>query len=208
MAQESRLKKFEADVSLYRVRLPCLERLCRGSFKDVGCHGWEHIQRVRALSRRIGGEEGAIIEVLDLAALFHDIKREDADHARSSADYAHSLLRSEGFSEEFSAAVSEAIASHSYTCGRAPRSLEARVLSDADRLDAMGAVGIYRTIQYNLEKGYPAERVAAHISEKLLRLEGTMHTNTGKRMAAERKVILEIYLESLLRELRDASIST
>ncbi|MDI9644179.1 MAG: HD domain-containing protein [Candidatus Verstraetearchaeota archaeon] len=166
------------------------------------------MQRVRSLCRVIGNAEGAVPEILDLAALFHDVKREEADHAMSSATHAGRILLSEGFSEEFVSAVKEAIAAHSYTSGRVPNSLEAKVLSDADRLDAMGAIGIYRTVQYNLEKGYPAERVASHISEKLLRLAGTMQTDTGRRMALAREKALRSYLESFLSELRDSSSST
>jgi len=208
VASPSRSGGLELDLSLYKRLAPSLEALCRARFNEIGCHGWEHVQRVRALSRRIGIEEGAALEILDLAALFHDSKRGEDDHARRSAEFAEEVLRSEGFSEGFLKAVGDAIASHSYTCGRTPQSLEAKVLSDADRLDAMGAIGIYRTVQYNLERGYPAARVAAHISEKLLRLSEGMHTATGRRMAKRRETILRLYMESLLCELRDSSSST
>ncbi|MEN3017274.1 MAG: HD domain-containing protein [Candidatus Methanosuratincola petrocarbonis] len=208
VASPSQSGGLERDISLYKMLAPSLEAVCRGHFSEIGCHGWEHVQRVRALSRRIGVEEGAALEILDLAALFHDLKRGEDDHARRSAEFAEQILRSEGFSEGFSKAVGDAIASHSYTCGRTPQSIEAKVLSDADRLDAMGAIGIYRTVQYNLEKGYPAARVAEHISEKLLHLSEGMHTATGRRMAKQREAILGLYMESLLSELRDSSSST
>ncbi|MEJ5293362.1 MAG: HD domain-containing protein [Candidatus Methanosuratincola sp.] len=208
MASQSRSIGLDRDISLYNKLIPSLEALCKGLFNEIGCHGWEHVQRVRALSRRIGLEEGAILEVIDLAALFHDSKRGEDDHARRSAEYAEAVLRSEGFSEGFLKAVGNAIDCHSYTCRRIPESIEAKVLSDADRLDAMGAIGIYRTVQYNLEKGYPAVRVAEHISEKLLRLSEGMHTVTGRKMAKEREAILRLYLESMLCELRDSSSST
>lgn len=177
-------------------------------FREIGCHGWEHVQRVRSLCRIIGTAEGATLEILDLAALFHDSKRDEEDHAMCSAEYAERVLLSEGFSPDFSGAVRDAIASHSYSSGRTPKSLEAKVLSDADRIDAMGAIGIYRTVQYNLENRYPAERVASHISGKLLSLASTMQTRTGRRMALERESVLRTYLESLLKELRDSSSST
>lgn len=208
VASPSRSRGLERDILLYNRLVPVLEALCRHHFNEIGCHGWEHVQRVRALSRRIGLEEGAVLEILDLAALFHDSKRDEDDHARRSAEYAEAVLRSEGFSEAFLKAVCDAISSHSYTCGRVPQSLEAKVLSDADRLDAMGAIGIYRTVQYNLEKGYTAARVAEHISEKLLRLSEGMHTAAGRRMAREREAILRLYMDSLLSELRASSSST
>ncbi len=208
MASAFRLRGLEPDISLYAKLIHSLEIRCRCGFEEIGCHGWEHVQRVRALSRRIGIEEGAVLEILDLAALFHDSKREEEDHARKSADHAEAILRSEVFSEEFSRAVGDAIASHSYTSGRVPNSIEGRVLSDADRLDAMGAIGIYMTVQYNLEKGHSAARVTTHISEKLLRLSGGMYTETGRRMARDREEILVLYMESMLSELRDSSSST
>jgi uncharacterized protein len=208
VASPSRSAELERDISLYKMVAASLEGFCRGHFSEIGCHGWEHVQRVRVLCRRIGVEEGALLEILDLAALFHDLKRGEDDHAKRSAEFAEQVLRSEGFSEGFLKAVGDAIASHSYTCGRTPQSLEAKVLSDADRLDAMGAIGIYRTVQYNLERGYPAARVAEHISEKLLRLSGGMHTATGRKMAKQREAILRLYMESLLCELRDSSSST
>ena len=199
--------KGQSNEALYRRNLEKIEDLCRSSFSDIGSHGWEHVMRVRALCRRIGVEAGASQEVLDLAALFHDTMRLDEDHALRSAEFSSSVLSSMGFDTYFIAKVHEAISSHSFSSGRQPHSLEAKVLSDADRLDAMGAIGVYRTIQYNLENGLPIQRVADHIREKLVKLEGLLNTEPAKRMARERTVLLEIYLESLDRELSDASIS-
>jgi uncharacterized protein len=196
-----------SDLKLYKKLVPKMEELCRSAFSEIGCHGWEHVLRVRKLASVIGTREGGDLAIIDIAALFHDTMRLDDDHAMRSAEFTATTLSAWGFSMPFIERVSEAIASHSYSGRRAPASLEAKILADADRLDAMGAIGIYRTVQYNLENGYPAERVAEHIREKLLKLERLLHTGTAKDMARGRSEALSIYLDALEEELFDARSS-
>jgi len=191
----------------YRHNLQKMEEICRAGFEDVGSHGWEHVERVRLLCRRISKSEGADLIILDVAALFHDTMRAGTDHALDSAEFADTVLPLMGFDPEFCDRVHEAIAAHSFSAGREAKSTEAKILSDADRLDAMGAMGIYRTVQYNLEHGYPVERVAQHIREKLLKLEALLYTETAKKMAKGRTSLLEHYLNGLEEEFLDASNS-
>jgi uncharacterized protein len=195
------------DRALYISRLRELEEACKVHFEDIGCHGWEHVARVRSLSRTIGEKEGADLAVLDVAALFHDTMRSSEDHSARSAEYAEQTLAAMGFSNDFRAAVYSAISAHSFSAGRAAEILEAKVLSDADRLDAMGAIGIYRTAQYNLEHGYRAERVGEHIREKLNKLQELLHTRTARAMGLRRQSILGLYLRALEEELADSSSS-
>lgn len=195
------------DLKLYKKLLPKMEELCRSAFSEIGCHGWEHVIRVRQLASAIGAKEGASLHIIDTAALFHDTMRMDDDHALRSAEFAATTLSTMGFSGSFIERVREAIASHSFSSKRTPRSLEAKVMADADRLDAMGAIGIYRTVQYNLENNYHAERVARHIEEKLLKLEPLLVTSTAKTMAIKRAVTLRLYLEALKEELLEARSS-
>lgn len=196
-----------SDLKLYKKLLPKMEELCRSAFAEIGCHGWEHVMRVRKLASAIGAREGGNLATIDVAALFHDTMRVDEDHALRSAEFAATTLSAWGFGKAFIDGVREAIACHSYSGKRVPVSTEAKVLADADRLDAMGAMGIYRTIQYNLENGYPAERVAEHIREKLLKLEKLLHTGTAKDMARGRTETLSIYLDAMEEELFDAKSS-
>jgi uncharacterized protein len=195
------------DLKLYKKLLPRIGDLCRSAFSEIGCHGWEHVMRVRCLALAIGAREGASLPVIDIASLFHDTMRLDDDHALRSAEFAATTLSTMGFSRSFIEGVREAIASHSFSGKRTARSIEAKVLADADRLDAMGAIGIYRTVQYNLENGYPAERVAEHIEEKLLKLEPLLNTETARAMARRRSETLRLYLEALEEELLDAKSS-
>jgi len=195
------------DLKLYKRLLPKMAELCRSAFSEIGCHGWEHVLRVRRLALAIGAREGGNLAMIDVAALFHDTMRLDEDHALRSAEFAATTLSAWGFSKAFIEGISEAIACHSYSGKRIAGSIEAKVLADADRLDAMGALGIYRTIQYNLENGYPAERVAEHIRDKLLKLEQLLYTDTAKGMARGRSETLSIYLEALEEELFNAKSS-
>lgn len=207
MARKSASPCGRSDEERYRQSAAKLEALCRACFGDIGCHGWEHVLRVRALVASLGEREGADLAVVDAAAVFHDTKRGDEDHALASAKFAEEALLKEGFSRAFATAVSGAISNHSFSSGRVPITIEAKVLSDADRIDAMGALGIYRTVQYNLEHKLPAPRVAEHIREKLLKLPSMMHTASARRLAEERVQVLQLYLSALESELSEARSS-
>ena len=193
--------------SSYKGAIRYIEAMCKAAFDDVGSHGWEHVERVRTLCKKIGEKEGADLLVLDLAALFHDVIRVSEDHAMQSAEFARSVLSTMGFGDNICSAVHEAIASHSYTSGRTPKSLEAKVLSDADKLDAMGATGIYRTIQYNTERALPPPRILEHVRKKLLNLPSLLHTNSAKEIAKRRIAIMEHYVQCFEEELLETSIS-
>lgn len=184
-----------------------IEAICRAAFDDTGSHGWEHVERVRALCKKIGEKEGADLLVLDLAALFHDVIRISEDHALQSAEFARSVLSTMGFDDDTCAAVYNTVSPHSYSSGRAPKSLEAKILSDADKLDAMGAIGIYRTIQYNTEHALPPQRIIEHVRKKLLNLPSLLHTETAKDLAKKRIQIMGDYVRCLEEEFLDTNIS-
>lgn len=84
--------------------------------------------------------------------------------------------------------------------GRAPLTLEGKIVQDADRLDAMGAVGIARTFAYGGEHGRTMQESLQHFYDKLLRLKGLMNTETGKQMAEKRHAFLEQYLDEYRQE--------
>ncbi len=96
--------------------------------------------------------------------------------------------------------IVSAIADHSYQEGRRPRCLEGRVLQDADRLDAMGAVGIGRAFMRAGERGRSLSSAAQHFHDKLLRLQDGMHTEAAREMAAGRHGVLERFLGELAAE--------
>lgn len=192
-------------------------------------HGFDHVLRVLALAERIARAEGADLEVVRAAALLHDLGREEEArtgrcHAQLSAARAREVLR--GHPPERVEAVAEAIAAHRFREGTPPCTLEAKVLYDADKLDAIGAVGVARAyvcagmygqhIWGEVPEGYadrPAEagqgdgRDAAHtpVHEfvfKLARLRETLFTATGRRIAEERHQFMVAFFQRLEQEVR------
>ncbi|AFK21983.1 HD domain-containing protein [Pyrococcus sp. ST04] len=168
-----------------------------------GSHGLSHTERVLKLALEIGKKEGADLEVLALAAILHDVARplEEKglikDHAKESAKIARDILNNYPKIEE----VVHAIEAHRFSRGVEPRTLEAKILSDADKIDALGAVGIARVFMYSGEHGRSIEDSIRHFEEKILKLKDLMYTKTGKKIAEERHKIVEDFLEELKKEI-------
>ncbi len=115
-----------------------------------GAHGFDHTERVVRLCEVLGAGEGADMAVLIPAAIFHDIARPIEEeigipHEEAGARMAAAYLESIDYPADRIAGIVHAIRAHRYSSGIDPETLEARILSDADKLDAMGAVGIART---------------------------------------------------------------
>ncbi|MFN3929335.1 MAG: HD domain-containing protein, partial [Thermoflexus sp.] len=107
-------------------------------------HDFSHVVRVMRLAERIARREGADLAVVRAAALLHDVRREEEEHAAASAAFARRWLAERGASAEFIEAVAHAIEAHRFREPRVARTLEARVLFDADKLDALGIIGLAR----------------------------------------------------------------
>ena len=170
-----------------------------------GSHGLDHIQRVVSLCEVIGKEENADMMVLLPAALLHDIARpietqEGVPHEEAGARMAEHYLRSIAFDEESIKKITHAIRTHRYRSIRKPETLEARILSDADKLDAMGATGIARTFIRAGEHRGKIKDAVFHMHDKLLNLNGLMYTQTAKRLAEKRHRYLCTFLETLEEE--------
>lgn len=190
------------------------------------CHDFSHVERVYRLAERIARSEGADLLTVRLAALLHDTGRgleprigPDPDrHEELSAEIAAPFLRGLGLPEARVEAVLEAILRHRHRRGRAPESLEARCLYDADKLDSLGAVGAARAYLWLGEHGrsvhYPeaewadvdpgsnATEVDSFQREwriKLSRLKDRLYTEEGRRLAGERHA----RMERILMEIED-----
>ncbi len=169
-------------------------------------HGYPHVVRVAELALKISGMVGGVDEeVLLAAALVHDVGRPFENklgkhHAVIGAEEAPALLRRAGFPDEKVQRVVEAVLAHSFSLGIRAESVEARVLSDADKLDAMGAVGVARAFIEGDRRGRGFEGTVKHFEEKLLRLRELMYTEPGRRMAEERHRFMEAFLEKFLEE--------
>lgn len=176
--------------------------------EDDEVHGLGHMLRVLRLAEHIARREGADIEVVRLAAMLHDIARRDEEetgvcHAEEGARRARRLL--EGYPPEVVEAVAHAIASHRFRGRVKPQTLEAKVLSDADKLDALGAVGVVRAVAYALRRGEPVLEPGKgpfrEFAVKLSALAEAMYTETGRKLARERLAVMESFFEELEKEL-------
>lgn len=188
-------------------------------------HDWWHIWRVWQLTKRIGLEEKADMLVVELAALLHDIAdwKDNEGDLRAGGRVSRKWLESIGVDEEVIAKVVEIVDNVSYKgAGVEDKmgALEGQVVQDADRLDAMGAIGIGRVFMYGGNKGRemhnPDSKVVYtkdfdtyknagqtsinHFYEKLLLLKDRMHTQTGKKLAHERHLYMEKYLDQFYAE--------
>ncbi len=167
-----------------------------------GTHGFEHVERVYDTCQHIGRIEKADLNVLLPAALLHDIARDEKSHAQAGADKAKQVLQRYDEPEDKIEEITHAIASHSFSGKKPPKTLEAKILSDADKLDALGAIGVYRTAEYSGEHIRPIGDFVAHFYEKLLQLEGLLLTEEAKRMASGRTQFMKDFLVQLEKELR------
>lgn len=198
-----------------------LARACHGA---DAAHDLAHADRVWRVASAIAVEEGQPTgQVLMAACYLHDLVSLPKGHAerhlasRHSAKAAGPVLRRLGFSDEQCAATAHAIEAHSFSAGIEPVSVEAKILRDADRLEAMGAVGLARCFAVSgalgralfdgddpFAKARPLnDRAFAvdHFAEKLLKLPETMLTGAGRRMAVARAAVMRRYLDDLADEL-------
>ena len=186
-------------------------------------HDQGHAMRVLKLAEIIGKAEGADLTVLRPAALLHDIgcAPKHLGKEKESEDrtlvIARALLAKAGYSLKEMNAVLGMIGVHGYSRGIVPKDLEGKILQDADRLDAMGAIGIARTFlvggstnrpMYHLTDPWAKDREVDdkaynldHFKRKLLKLKDGMHTATARKLAKERHEFLEKYIEQMKKEL-------
>jgi uncharacterized protein len=178
----------------------------KSAFREKGSHGLDHVLRVVYLCETIGSREHADMRILRPAALFHDIARPIEEetgipHEKEGAQIAERFLRSIRYEEELVQKIVHAIRAHRYRSSEQPETLEARILSDADKLDAMGAVGIARTFLRAGEHHGEISDATGHIHEKLLKLKSHMYTETARTIAEERHRFLLDFLAALSSEM-------
>ncbi len=193
-------------------------------------HDVEHIRRVVANARQLAAAEGARVEIVVPAAWLHDcvhVPKDSPERSHASRLAAAEATRWLGGRVDDAALLSDvahAIEAHSFSAGIEPRTVEARVLQDADRLDALGAVGLARCIMLGGALGRPlyvpddpfCERrepddlrsSVDHFYTKLLGLAATFQTPSGRAEAERRTEVLRRFLAELARELGWANVNT
>jgi uncharacterized protein len=192
--------------------------------EDATGHDWYHVDRVRRTALHICNQEQAGDPfIIEMAALLHDIPDEKLnDSAEAGRNKLNLFFQSIALPEAAQNAIVQIIESISYKGGEKTEltTIEAKIVQDADRLDAIGAIGIARTFAYGGKKGQPiydpSVNVRAemsleeyrkgkstsihHFYEKLLKLKDLLNTETAKEMAEKRHQMMEYFLEQFYLE--------
>jgi uncharacterized protein len=191
--------------------------------QDSSGHDWWHIDRVTRSALLLAREEGADLFICELSALLHDVADEKLNPSlETGLAKVRNWLVGQHVEPDTIKQVMAIVSTISYKGGHQPPvvSIEAQVVQDADRLDALGAIGIARAFAYSGWKGqlihdpelvprkvwtadtyrHGKSSAIAHFDEKLLKLKDLMNTETGKRIAQERHLVLVRFLEQFHRE--------
>lgn len=176
-----------------------IQDLFRG---NSGGHDAAHSLRVYRTALLIAeSEEGCDMEIVALAALLHDADDHKLFHTENNAN-ARSFLTARKVAQEKIERICEAInaVSFSQNRGKRPQTIEGQIVQDADRLDALGAIGVARTFAYGGEHGRSLDESVAHFHEKLLLLKDELNTETARKLAESRHAFLERFLEEYEKE--------
>lgn len=190
---------------------------------DSSGHDWWHIFRVTEMAKRIAEHEQADLFICEMSALLHDIADEKLNDSEAEGlEKVGAWLYAIDLDEKSVGAILDIISTMSYKGGGQPamETLEGQIVQDADRLDAIGAIGIARTFAYAGAKGdiiydpsiAPREQMTKeeyrngkstainHFYEKLLKLKQLMNTDYAKAIAEERHSFMESYLQMFIKE--------
>ena len=177
---------------------------------DGSGHDFDHTMRVYRMAVRIAAEEGADQEIVAMAALLHDVDdRKLSPLTCENKDRAVGFLRENGMEEGKIAQIVRVISQISFSAGNGrPDSLEGMCVQDADRLDAIGAIGIGRAFAFGGSRdrrmhdpeGMDQTTTIQHFYDKLLLLKDRMNTAAGRMLAQQRDQFLRIFLDEFYAE--------
>ena len=209
-------------------KLEMYYNMARSLYQTGPSHDFFHIERVYHLAQRIGREEGANLEILGMAALFHDLARDEETasggeicHATASAIRTREILEKNGEESLMVDAVCRCIATHRFRDNNQPQSIEDKCLFDADKLDSLGAVGVARAYLWLGERGGTVfverevwERTDFNNNQpendsmqrewhiKLRHIKDRLYTETARKIAHKRALTMEKFLKDLEEEVR------
>ena len=177
---------------------------------DGSGHDFEHTMRVYRMAARIASEEGADAQIAGLAALLHDVDdRKLSPETCLHKDRAVGFLRENGADSEMIQRILQIISEISFSEGNGtPSTIEGMCVQDADRLDAIGAIGIGRAFAFGGSRsrqmhdpsGQDKTTTIQHFYDKLLLLKDRMNTATGRRLALQRNAFLQTFLSQFYAE--------
>ncbi len=165
-------------------------------------HDFDHSMRVYKNAMRIAEKEkGCDFKIVALAALLHDADDHKLFNTENNAN-ARSFLKEHGISDDDIEKICTAINSVSFSKnkGKKPDTLEGMIVQDADRLDAIGAIGIGRTFAFGGKHGRDLDSSIDHFHEKLLLLKDQMNTASAKEIAEVRHTFMEEFLKEYAEE--------
>lgn len=171
-------------------------------------HDYFHIERVVKVAKRIAEEENADVFLVELAAWLHDVGDYKLNNGvDKSEELISEFLSGLNVPEEIISKIIEIVSQVSFSKGKTAESLETKIVQDADRLDAIGAIGLARVFAYGGSKQReiynpenPEETTIQHFYDKLLKLKDLMNTNSAKKIAEERHQYLEGFLNRFYNE--------
>lgn len=193
--------------------LETIRKFARENSESDDIHGFPHVERVYNLCLKIGKKLDADIKILKIAALLHDVGRNKEgvnafkrNHAEISAELTINLLASMDIDlpKEDVENIIHCIRAHSFSNELKPKTLVAKILFDADKLDALGAIGLYRTIGFTVKSRGGVDQVIEHLENKIMKLRNQIYLDVSKKIANEReKIILDFY-NSIKKELKNS----
>jgi uncharacterized protein len=208
--------------------MPSVEKARQWYSETDSVHDFGHVLRVYRLAEHIARKEGADLEIVRAATLLHDAQGSSPTdeskrlgHHETSAVFAAEILAEEGWPEEKITAVQHCIRAHRFRSTEPPETIEAQSLFDADKLDAIGAIGAARAISYAVLAGQPVyeqpsdeflttfklqpgeSHTAYHeFLFKLSKIKDRMYTQTGVKLAQSRHDFLADFFDQLGAEVR------
>jgi uncharacterized protein len=206
-----------------KLKLEKLKEYVKKEIENDAAHDFEHVMRVLKNATMIARKEKSDMVLITASVLLHDIISYPKSDPRSknssleSAEESKKILKKYDFTHDEIKIISDAIRDHSFSRGVVPQTVEGKILQDADRLDALGSIGIARAFAvggaenrpfYNKDDPFCKKRspddknwTLDHFYKKLLLLEKTMNTKTGKIMARNRIKIMKNFLDELKKEI-------
>lgn len=188
-------------------RLEEIEEIVKKIMGKEFAHGYPHVERVMRYAGKIVEQEGINVnwELLTIGILLHDIGRVIGEpHAYYSSVIARGILSSMGYSQELISKVENMILYHSFSYSREhgikPETIEAHVLSDADKLDALGTIGVLRVAYYSCINRRGLGETIRHFDEKILRLKDILYFESSRRMAEELTRRVKLFRDWLIDE--------
>ncbi|MDD5463912.1 MAG: HD domain-containing protein [Candidatus Moranbacteria bacterium] len=195
-----------------------------------GCHDWSHVDRVKKLALRIGKQEKADLQIIEIAALLHDIGRKEEMkakglfcHAEAGAKTARKLLKKYSLTTDQVENIVHCIEAHRYRNAHIPNTIEAKILYDADKLDSIGAIGVARDFLFagnagsnclytgnekrlaKEKKDYSYTKEDSALLEyeiKLKHVKDKIVTKTGKKIAKQRHEYMKKFFERFWKEVK------